>query len=58
MKANTILFCGLLAATTPASAGVVARFPMDIKNGMITETVSGNQFAVEGHFAPESVAGA
>lgn len=37
---------------------LVAHFPMEVTSGMITETVSGNTFAVEGHFAPENVQGA
>ncbi len=38
----------LLAATAavPASAGIVAQFPMDVRSGQIVETVSGNRFAV------------
>lgn len=58
MNSKTLLFCVLLAATTSARADVVARFPMDITAGRVTETVSGSSFAVEGHFAPEAVAGA
>lgn len=50
----------LLAATAavPASAGIVAQFPMDVRSGQIVETVSGNRFAVQGHFSPENVPGA
>lgn len=41
-----------------AEADIVARYPMDIKNGRVSETICGKSWAVEGHFAPESVAGA
>ncbi len=40
-----------------ANAELVAHFDMQAKSGNITETVSGNTFAVEGNFAPENVAG-
>lgn len=41
-----------------ASASLVAHFPMDVRDGQIVESVSGNRFAVEGHFSPENVPGA
>lgn len=41
-----------------ADAAVVAHFPMDVRSGQIVESVSGQRFAVQGHFAPENVAGA
>ncbi len=41
-----------------ASADLVARFPMDVRSGQITETVSGEKYDVEGHFAPENLPGA
>ena len=50
----------LLAASMAltASADLVARFPMDVRSGQITETVSGEKYDVEGHFAPENLPGA
>lgn len=41
-----------------AQAGLVAHFPMDVRSGQIQEAVSGDRFAVEGHFAPENLPGA
>ncbi len=41
-----------------AKAELVAHFPMDIKDGKITEVISGNSFDVQGNFNPENVAGA
>lgn len=41
-----------------AKASLVAHFPMDVRSGQIQEVVSGNRFAVQGHFTPENVAGA
>ena len=46
------------AAAAPAHAGIVAQFPMDVRSGQIVETVSGERFAVQGHFSPENVPGA
>lgn len=46
------------AATLSLSAERVAHFPMDVRDGQIVETVSGERFAVGGHFAPENVDGA
>jgi len=40
------------AATLSLSAECVAHFPMDVRDGQIVETVSGERFAVGGHFAP------
>ncbi len=47
-----------VAATLSLSAERVAHFPMDVRDGQIVETVSGERFAVGGHFAPENVDGA
>ena len=47
-----------LAAAAPAGAALVAHFPMDVRGGQITEAVSGQRYYVQGHFAPENVAGA
>lgn len=41
-----------------ASAELVAGFDMTVRDGKIRESVSGSEYAVEGHFAPENVAGA
>ncbi len=46
------------AATLSLSAERVAHFPMDVRDGQIVEAVSGERFAVGGHFAPENVDGA
>lgn len=46
------------AATLSLSAERVAHFPMDVRDGQIVETVSGERFAVGGHFTPENVDGA
>lgn len=47
-----------LMAAGGAHADLVAHFDMEAVNGEITETISGSRYAVEGNFAPESVAGA
>ncbi|MDE6160277.1 MAG: hypothetical protein K2F77_01320 [Muribaculaceae bacterium] len=58
-KIKTIAAATALAATAAtAQAGLVAHFPMEVSGDRIEETVSGNRFYVEGHFAPENVAGA
>lgn len=58
-KIKTIAAATALAATTAtAQAGLVAHFPMEVSGDRIEETVSGQRFYVEGHFAPENVAGA
>lgn len=46
------------AATLSLSAERVAHFPMDVRDGQIVEAVSGERFAVGGHFTPENVDGA
>ena len=45
-----------LALTTQAD--LVAHFSMDVKGGMIEESVSGSKYAVEGNFTPENLPGA
>ncbi len=47
----------MVGAAVCANAEMVAHFDMQANLGSITETVSGNKFAVEGNFAPESVKG-
>lgn len=46
------------AAVTPLCAELVAHFPMDVKNGKISDVVSGKSFDVYGNFTPENVPGA
>ena len=55
---RTILALAALGAATAADAGIVAHFDMSVNAGKIEETVSGDKFDVDGHFAPECVAGA
>ena len=55
-KALNILMASMVAV--PASADLVAHFPMDVVSGEITEEVSGSRFAVDGNFAPENLPGA
>lgn len=58
-KLNLTLTCAALTAVAQtASADLVAHFSMDVRSGQIVEDVSGERFAVEGHFAPENVPGA
>lgn len=58
-KLHLLLAAGAVATTAlEAQAGLVAHFPMDVRSGQIQEAVSGNRFAVQGHFTPENVAGA
>lgn len=40
-----------------ADANLIAHFPMELKSGQISESISGERFAVEGNFAPENVPG-
>ncbi len=59
MNISRILTTAALAAIAIGShAGMVAHFDMKVTGGNITESVSGNTFAVQGNFAPENVAGA
>ncbi len=55
-KALNILMASMVAV--PASADLVAHFPMDVVSGEITEQVSGSRFAVDGNFVPENLPGA
>lgn len=59
MKKYLFPLMALLPALTPeAEANLVAHFPMDVRSGQIQELVSGNRFAVQGHFSPENLPGA
>ncbi len=53
-----IVLATSLVSSVTASASLVAHFPMDVRGGQIVESVSGNRFAVQGHFSPENVPGA
>ncbi len=58
---NLTKHLALISALTLASnaqADLVAHFSMDVKDGMIEETVSHSKAAVEGNFAPECLPGA
>lgn len=54
---KTAVIAGMLVPFM-AEAGIVARFPMEVRDGKIYESVSGASFPVEGNFQPENVAGA
>lgn len=54
----TIAAAALAASVCGISAAEVAHFPMDVRSGQIVEQVSGNRFAVQGHFSPENIPGA
>lgn len=58
MKHKKLLTAIAVTTTLSLSAERVAHFPMDVRDGRIVETVSGERFAVGGHFAPENVDGA
>ncbi len=58
MKQKKLLTAIAVTTTLSLSAERVAHFPMDVRDGRIVETVSGERFAVGGHFAPENVDGA
>ncbi|MDE6560421.1 MAG: GH32 C-terminal domain-containing protein [Muribaculaceae bacterium] len=59
MKKHRSLFLALTAvASIAAHADLVAHFDMEAHDGMVTETVSGSKYAVEGNFAPENLPGA
>lgn len=59
MKHNRVLtIISAAAATLSLSADRVAHFSMDVRDGQIVESVSGERFAVGGHFSPENVNGA
>ncbi len=51
--------CGLISSMAlTVKADIIAHYDMTVKDGKITETVSGEKYAVEGHFAPENTSGA
>ena len=53
-----IAILSILPLTLTSQADLVAHFSMDVKGGMIEETVRGGKYAVEGNFAPENLPGA
>lgn len=55
---KTFLTCLAIMSLFVSNAKLVAHFPMDVKSGKITESVSGEAFDVEGNFAPENLPGA
>ena len=52
VKLSSILLA--LAAPVVAGATLVSHFPMEVKNGAITESVSGSSFNVNDALAAES----
>lgn len=59
MKNHKSLILALTAiASVSAQAELVAHFDMEVSGGMVTETISGGKYAVEGNFAPENLPGA
>lgn len=60
MKTTKITLAATLATLSGmcARAALVAHFPMEVRSGQIVEQVSGDRFAVEGHFTPENLPGA
>lgn len=59
MKPLKTLITSLMAGTAIFSnAEMIAHFDMQVNSGDITETVSGNRYAVDGNFTPENVKGA
>ncbi len=57
-KARISILSAAILASFSSHADIVAHFSMDVKDGRIEETVSGDKFEVEGNFVPENVAGA
>ena len=56
---SMILFMVLsLVGTSEAISQLVAHFPMELKDGKITELQSGNSFTVNSKFSPENIPGA
>lgn len=55
---ETLLTILMAGAALTSNARMIAHFDMQARSGDITETVSGNKYAVEGNFAPENVKGA
>lgn len=53
-----LTFAALASTAILADAELVARFPMEVSGGEITEQVSGATFAVQGIFEPENLPGA
>ena len=59
MKFRQSLFISLIAGcAVTANAELVAHYDMTSKSGYITESISGDKFAIEGNFSPENVPGA
>ncbi len=58
LKSKSFVALTALATAMTAQAGIVAHFSMDVKDGRIYETVSGDGFEVEGNFEPENLPGA
>lgn len=58
MRKSILLLTAVAVGAGTANADLVAHFPMDVRGGQVQEAVSGERFAVEGHFAPENVPGA
>ena len=58
MKIRQIILPSLLLSGVTVSADIVAHFPMDVKDGEITDVVSGQKSTVEGNFVPENLPGA
>ncbi len=54
---SILLSLGILAVPC-SQAGIVARFPLDLRSGKVEEALTGAQFDVKGQFEPESVPGA
>lgn len=48
MKIRQIILPSLLLSGVTVSADIVAHFPMDVKDGEITDVVSGQKSTVEG----------
>lgn len=57
-RIRVIGLAGLIASALTGRADLVAHFDMEVSNGKITESVSGEKFDVLGHFVPENVDGA
>ena len=53
LKSKSFVALTALATAMTAQAGIVAHFSMDVKDGRIYETVSGDGFEVEGNFEPD-----
>lgn len=53
-----LLLIATIISALSADADLVAHFSMDVRNGQIEESISGDKFDVLGNFAPENVEGA